>query len=190
MRLNLGCGMRHREGFLNVDRFPQCRPDALVDLESLPWPWPDDCAEEVSLIHCLEHLGQSTEVFLGIFRELYRICRDGATVEIHVPHPRHDFFLGDPTHVRPITPETLSLFDRQLNDHWEATGSSAATPLGRYLGVDFAITSVTTLLDEPYAGMLARGELSQEQAALWMRERNNVATEHRILLQVRKPAAP
>ena len=186
MRLNLGCGTRHREGFVNVDRFPECRPDELVNLESLPWPWPDDCAEEVSLIHCLEHLGASTDVFLGIMRELYRICRHGAVVEIHVPHPRHDFYLGDPTHVRPITPETLSLFDRQLNDQWAATGSSAATPLARYLRVDFAITDVTTILDEPYAGMLQRGELAQEKAMRLLRERNNIATEYRIRLQVRK----
>jgi hypothetical protein len=140
----------------------------------------------VSLIHCLEHLGQSTDVFLGIMCELHRICRHGATVDIHVPHPRHDFYLGDPTHVRPITPETLSLFDRQLNDRWAATGSSAATPLAQYLHVDFAITGVTTILDEPYAGMLQRGEVAQEEVMRWIRERNNIATEYQIRLQVRK----
>ena len=35
---------------------------------------------------------------------------------VHVPHPRHDDFLDDPTHVRAITPKLLKLFDRRIND--------------------------------------------------------------------------
>jgi hypothetical protein len=34
MELNLGCGNRHREAFVNVDKFPECRPDELVDLSN------------------------------------------------------------------------------------------------------------------------------------------------------------
>ena len=51
--------------------------------------------------------GRIRRVFLGMMKELYRICRDGAEIEINVPHPRHDNFIGDPTHVRIITPDTL-----------------------------------------------------------------------------------
>ena len=40
-------------------------------------------------------------------KELYRISCDQANIHISVPHPRHDDFLADPTHVRPIT--TLGL---------------------------------------------------------------------------------
>lgn len=186
MKLNLGCGHRKREGFINVDRFADCKPDQVVDLEKLPWPWPNDSAEQVLFIHSLEHLGQSTDVFLGIMRELYRVCRSNATVEIHVPHPRHDFYTGDPTHVRPITPDVLSLFDRKLNDHWRDTGSSAGTPLAHYLQVDFAIASAVTILDEPYASMLNAGQLTQTQLEELVRERNNVASEFQIKLTVRK----
>src|SRR5262245_14771360 len=110
MRLNLGCGFDQRAGFLNVDKMPACRPDLVVDLEALPWPWPDDAADEVVLRHTLEHLGQSPELYLGIVKELWRVCRNGATVSITVPHPRHDNFLGDPTHVRAVTPQGLELF--------------------------------------------------------------------------------
>jgi hypothetical protein len=48
-------------------------------------------------------------------REIYRVCRHDAVVHVVVPHPRHDDFINDPTHVRPITPEVLSLFDRSTN---------------------------------------------------------------------------
>ncbi len=186
MKLNLGCGHRKRAGFVNVDMFPACAPDQVVDLESLPWPWVDDSVDEALFNHSLEHLGQSTSVFLGIMQELYRVCRDGAVVEINVPHPRHDFYIGDPTHVRPITPQTLSLFDRRLNDQWRDTGSSAATPLAHYLGVDFTIVSAVTVLDEPYASMLTRKEMAEDELFKLVRERNNIASEFHIRLAVRK----
>ena len=57
MRFNLGCGFNKRDGFINVDRFADCAPDEIVDLEKIPWPWPDDSAEEIQMIHVLEHLG-------------------------------------------------------------------------------------------------------------------------------------
>ena len=53
LRLNLGCGMNHIEGFLNVDRFGE--PDLRHDLEVFPWPWPDDSVCEIMLEHVLEH---------------------------------------------------------------------------------------------------------------------------------------
>jgi predicted SAM-dependent methyltransferase len=112
MRLNLGCGNRKLQGWRNVDKVPDCSPDELVDLEQLPWPWPDNSVDEIFLSHVLEHLGQATDVYLGIIKELYRVCRDGATITIIVPHPRHDHFLTDPTHVRAVTAEVSTCSHR------------------------------------------------------------------------------
>jgi SAM-dependent methyltransferase len=187
LKFNMGCGRDKRPGYLNVDQAPACAPDQVCDLELTPWPWPDDCAEEVLFNHSLEHLGGEPKVFLAIMRELYRICRDGAVVLINVPHPRHDNFLGDPTHVRAVSPQVLSLFSRAENDRWVAMGASN-TPLAHYLGVDFELTGCTVELDEPYRTRLAEGQLSQEQVQTALREKNNVATEFRMALKVRKAA--
>jgi hypothetical protein len=111
LKFNMGCGRDRRQGYLNVDLSPVCQPDQVADLEATPWPWPDDCAEEVVFNHSLEHLGGDPKVFLAIMKELYRVCRHGASVKITVPHPRHDNFLGDPTHVRVISPQVMSLFE-------------------------------------------------------------------------------
>ena len=46
-------------------------------------------------------------------QELYRVCRHAAVLDITVPNSSHDSFTADPTHVRPILPLTLALFDRQ-----------------------------------------------------------------------------
>jgi hypothetical protein len=187
LKLNLGCGNRGAEGFINVDKFANSGADLVVDLERTPWPWETGSVGEVRFIHSLEHMGQDTETYLGIIRETYRICADGATVVIHVPHPKHDNFTGDPTHVRAITAQQFMLFDRRLNDHWKATQSSAATPLAHYLDVDFVTTASTVVLDPLYQQKLASGELTIEAIGQIARQQNNVISEQHITLTVRKP---
>src|SRR5947208_13026944 len=97
LKLNLGCGQNHRPGYVNVDRAGS--PDVKWDLEQFPWPWEDSSVGEVVMFHVLEHLGESTATYLKIIQEIYRVCQDGAAIQITVPHPRHDDFLNDPTHV-------------------------------------------------------------------------------------------
>jgi tetratricopeptide (TPR) repeat protein len=185
VKFNMGCGRDRRPGYTNVDQSSACAPDQVLDLEVTPWPWPNDCAEEVVFNHSLEHLGGDPKVFLAIMKELYRVCRDGAVVKITVPHPRHDNFIGDPTHVRVISPQVMSLFSRQENDRWARQGASN-TPLAHYLGVDFELTASMVELDEPYRTQLNQGLLSKEQVQTALKEKNNVGVEFRMELTVRK----
>lgn len=187
MKLHLGCGSKRLEGFVNVDKYETSATDVVFDLETRPWPWPSSSVEEARFIHSLEHMGRDTEAFLGILQELYRVCRDRAIVVIHVPHPRHDDFLGDPTHVRPITPQLLSLFDRERNDQWVAGGISAATPLAHYIGVDFFLKEVMNILDPYWHAKYSSGELSPQQLDRHARDLNNVIAEIHITLVARKP---
>lgn len=184
IKLNLGCGNYRRPGWLNVDISPISKPDQIWDLEQLPWPWPDNCADEVLLNHVLEHLGQTPAAFLGIMKELYRVCRHEAKVAITVPHPRHDYFLADPTHVRAVTPYTLALFDRKQNEQW--IGKVANSPLGLQCGVDFELTGVTQAIDEKWMAKLQKGEITQEQLNEACELYNNVVKETRMTLRVRK----
>lgn len=184
-KLNMGCGHNKVEGYINVDQSPVCHPDIVCNLEELPWPWQDDSIHEVLFSHCLEHLGRETKSFLQIMKELYRVCRDEAIINIIVPHPRHNNFINDPTHVRIITPQVLELFNHELNDEWQR-GGYANTPLAHYLGVDFVIKSSITVLEEPYASLYQEGALSDEEIGIALREKNNVASEFRITLITRK----
>jgi hypothetical protein len=183
IKLNLGCGARLFEGYVNVDKYGN--PDVRHDLERFPWPWADSSVEEVRLIHVLEHLGRDPDVFIGIMKELYRVCRSGARVHIEVPHPRHDDFIGDPTHVRPVTMQMMMLFDRAACEEWQRQGF-ANTPLAIYHDVDFRIVRHTLVPDEHYRTLLEAKRMTFEELSFAARSSNNVVVEIHLELEVRK----
>lgn len=185
LKLNLGSGPNPLPGYVNVDLYGS--PDVRWNLEEFPWPWANDSVTEVRMSHVLEHLGQSPPVFVGVMKELYRVCRHGARIHVQVPHPRHDFYLNDPTHVRPILPATLELFSLRRNREWEA-GGLPNTPLAKYHGVDFDLEETQIVLDEPYTSQLAAGRITQDEAVAAAKRYNNVVTEIRMTLRVVKPA--
>jgi len=185
MKFNMGCGLNRMDGFINVDASAGAAADEVWDLETTPWPWADSCADEICFIHALEHMGGDPKVFLAIMQEIYRIAAPGCRVRVHVPHPRHDHFLNDPTHVRPITADGLRLFDRQLNEAWRRDGRSN-TPLGLYLGVDFQIVEERTIVETSLWKRHEAGELSLEALQEMIRRQYNVVSEIRLVLEVRK----
>lgn len=176
-KLNLGCGKNLMPEYINVDKFG--KPDIVCDLEEFPWPWEDNSIDEIVMFHVLEHLGETSEIYLKIFMEMYRILKPGALVRIAVPHPRHDDFINDPTHVRPVTPDSLALFSKKLNRIWDEKDASN-TPLGEFLGIDFEIVSVNNILEEPWSSQRQSGEINDDQLLQLSRQFNNVIRELRI----------
>ncbi len=185
MKLNLGCGFWKLDGYVNVDIAPACEPDEAVDLERFPWPWPDDSVEAVEMSHVLEHLGATTEVYFGVLKELYRICRHDARVRIVVPHPRHDDFLNDPTHVRPVTIEGLAMLSRRKCEEW-VREKAANTPLALMLDVDFEIEDMKLTLEQPWRAKVETGAIGDTELLMAMRQHNNVVKETTVVLRVVK----
>ena len=181
IKLNLGCGEDRKDGYINVDKFG--RPDLLHDLETFPWPWEDKSVSEILLKHVLEHLGEATDIYLKIIKELYRISLPDAKIFIIVPHPRHDDFFDDPTHVRIVTPAGLRLFSKASNAEWVQHGCSN-TPLGLYLDVDFEILDINRIHDPVWAEIFKdKDDMYISQAG---KRFNNVTREIQITLKVKK----
>ena len=187
LKLNLGCGHSHLDGWVNVDKHPTPSCDQIVDLEILPWPWPDNSVDEILLNHVLEHLGGWSDLYLGIIKEIWRVCNNRALVSITVPHTRHDHFLSDATHVRAITWEGLCMFSQEENQKWIATGS-ATTPLGIQIGVDFHMEGATLVLDEPWAKRQREGTITDEELHFAAKHYNNVIMEIKMSLRALKPS--
>jgi hypothetical protein len=185
MKLNLGCGQKHLPGYINVDKYDTFMPDIVQDLEQTPWPFATGSVSEIQLTHVLEHLGQMSETFLRVMIELYRVCRHGARIHVKVPHPRSDGFLGDPTHVRPITPSVLSLFSKEANRHFEEQGWPN-TRLAYYLEVDFRMLGVSYSLTPYWKDRVRAEKPSDEQLNVYMQIYNNVVDEISIELEVLK----
>ena len=183
--LNIGCGFRKMDNFINVDKQQACAPDVLLDVETSEWPWADNSAKRVVFNHSLEHMGAHPDVFIHILKEVYRVCAPDATVHINTPHPRHDHFLMDPTHVRPITAQLFSLFDLEQNKVWIKEGA-ANTPLAIYAKVNYRIASVKVILSPFYTQQFVDGSVSRSRLNELLLERNNVAKELQIKLLVVK----
>ena len=187
LKLNLGSGINKRPGYINVDKFAYGEPDLVHDLEQTPWPFGDNTVDEIHLNHTLEHLGKDVNTFFAIIQELYRVCKSGARIEINVPHPRHNNFINDPTHVRIITPELLGLFSKKNCLQWKEAGA-ANSPLALYLNVDFDVVSSTVMVEPHYLEQLNSGQITAPALMDMISRYNNIATEFRIVMHAVKPA--
>lgn len=79
-RLNLGCGPKYLDGWINCDKFAECA-DVRADIISLPFG--DGSIDEVIFYHTIEHVGRVEG--LTALRELYRVIRPGGSVAIETP---------------------------------------------------------------------------------------------------------
>ena len=56
-----------------------------------------------------EHISKTN--FIGVMKEIYRVCKNGAIVIIEAPYAGSDNFWTDPMHKFPLTPRTFDYFD-------------------------------------------------------------------------------
>jgi ubiquinone/menaquinone biosynthesis C-methylase UbiE len=77
--LNLGCGLRKFDGWVNVDGYGD--PDIIFDLNDSPWPWESQTIDHIYANHVFEHL----EVPIDALKECARILKPGGTLQVNVP---------------------------------------------------------------------------------------------------------
>jgi SAM-dependent methyltransferase len=104
--LDLGCGRRKTPGAFGIDKVALATVDLVHDLQTLPYPLPDGCADEICLVHVLEHFTNP----LPILREAWRLARPGGRVRIRTPHYSGRYAWKDPTHRRAFSAESFHYF--------------------------------------------------------------------------------
>lgn len=84
-RLNIGCGYTKRpaeEGWINIDRAPQVKPDLVVDIEQ-GLPFPDNYFDEIYSEQCLEHIRPL--YWRHVLAEIARVAKHGCILELWLP---------------------------------------------------------------------------------------------------------
>lgn len=126
-------------------------PDIVVDLAKETWPWPDNSVDEAFASHVLEHIGPVPEGFFHFMKEVHRVLKPGAALTVILPHPSHDIFLNDPTHVHAIMPGTFAMFSKKYSDLLALRGQRL-TPFWKYFGIDFDLGKIKYWFDKDVDG--------------------------------------
>lgn len=108
-RLNLGCGNKKIEGWINLDSSKEVKPDKVHDLNKFPYPFKDNEIDEVYADNVLEHLDNTVKVM----EELWRISKNKAKITILVPLAPGYWSFTDPTHKQFFTFNTFDYFTKE-----------------------------------------------------------------------------
>lgn len=169
--IDLGCGPKKAPGHVGLDIAPAPGVDHVVDFDRDPLPFADDTVSRVFSSHCFEHVADP----LRLMREVSRIARHGAEVEIWVPYGFHnDAFLFEhrtffnENHFRHLSELAPEFWRERLGAHW------------RVHEIVFAIDG--TLLES----LVARGE----DLAFAVRHYQNVVVEMGVMATLDKRTVP
>jgi predicted SAM-dependent methyltransferase len=114
IRLDIGCGLRKRDGFLGIDKVPNIGADYVLDVTRDRLPFDDSTVEEIYCGHLVEHLID----FIPFMNECYRVLKPEGRMTILAPYYTAIQATQDPTHVRYINENTFLYFtDYYLREH-------------------------------------------------------------------------
>lgn len=106
LKLNLGCGRRRHEGFVNIDKQRLAEADMIWNLERTPMPFKPNSVSEIVCEHVLEHINN----FMPLMEDIHRVCKPCALVKVTVPYFRYEGAFRDPTHVRFFSEHSFDYF--------------------------------------------------------------------------------
>lgn len=104
MRINMGCDKDIKKGWVNLDCYDHEGVNVVWDLNDFSYPFKDNSVEQIYMHSVLEHLDNP----LKVLNELWRICMNGAVIEIFVPYFTSYTPWTDITHKRAYSYDTFS----------------------------------------------------------------------------------
>ena len=165
MKLNLGCGHNKKEGFVNIDKMPENKPDLIFNLEcqGCSLPFEDNSIDFVFGSHIIEHIRN----IFGLFKELHRVCKPDAKLLFITPYATSDDAFESLDHCRLLNDNSWMYLDKITND-------------GCAYAIDFDFRVVETIL-VPYPEFLDDPEIEFKRKH-W----RNVIREMRVVLEAKK----
>ena len=121
-KLNIGCGTKPREGWINLDKYV---PEGFSQIEfgdlEAGLSYPDESFDEILLDNVIEHLNDIP----SSIKEIHRLLAPGGVCTLITPHFSSASSWRDPTHVHHLSYFSFDYF---------ATGSRS-----NYLGTKFKV---------------------------------------------------
>jgi SAM-dependent methyltransferase len=106
--LELACGKYPRKGAVNLDIVDLPGVDVVHDLDTYPWPFPDEEFNEIVAQDIIEHID---DVFKAM-GEAWRILKPNGLILIHTTHWKNKGSYTDPQHKHFFTEESFDYFDK------------------------------------------------------------------------------
>lgn len=107
--IDLGCGQNKVAGAIGLDNATLPGVDVVHDLLDVPYPFADNCIDEIYLRHAIEHFALPD--IRKVLNEVHRILHPGGVVHIHVPHVFSVAAWADVTHRTSFTFISGEFFD-------------------------------------------------------------------------------
>ncbi len=82
LKLHLGCGWKHFDGYVNVDLRITDATDLICNITKLPWP--DGSVSAIESYHVIEHISHKN--FRNALAEWYRVLKPGGKLILECPH--------------------------------------------------------------------------------------------------------
>ncbi len=169
--LHLGCGNENIPGWVNIDVAGRLL-DARFDLDSCraaSLPLEADSVDGFYMSHVFEHVRDT----LSLMQELHRVAKDGARMQVRLPHGASNDAWEDPTHARPYFESSFVYFSQPAYSRADYG----------YHG-DWQVDRITLVVDPETAG------LDPGQAMNRIQRQRNVVREMIVDLVAVKPARP
>ena len=109
-KLNLGCGKKIINNFINVDKIALDNRVKEVDLFSKYWykQFYENYFDYIYANHFFEHI-PNTESFMNVMENIFKVAKNNCILEIRVPYPYFKILI-DMDHYRPIDVNTFKRF--------------------------------------------------------------------------------
>jgi len=83
-KLNYGCGLDYRPGWINADINRAVKADVYLSPDDTALPFAENAFDEVLLDNVIEHIPKNR--LFDFLDQIYRVTRPGGLVRIYVPH--------------------------------------------------------------------------------------------------------
>jgi SAM-dependent methyltransferase len=93
-KLHLGCGLIHKEGYINIDHIKTNATDIVLDINKISSKFNKESMDEILMINVLEHLDNP----INIIKDCYTLLNKDGKLIIEVPHFTNPNNHNDPTH--------------------------------------------------------------------------------------------